>query len=111
MKVRPVRSPLRKAFLYLGVFYISTSIVFRSALTSNVMGTVAFAAWLSPFPLLRRWTEAQWEGRAGMWLLALGAQIAAAVAFAYLYREQVRGLTAPARITPPAGRALSSPTA
>src|SRR5207302_8714080 len=82
MKVRPVSSPLRKAFLYLGVFYISTSIVFRSALTSNMPDTAAFASWLAPFPLLRTWTEAQWEATSGMWLLALGAQICAAAVFA-----------------------------
>ncbi len=111
MKVRPVHSPLRKAFLYLGVFYISASIVFRSALTSNVVGTAAFAAWLSPFPLLRTWTAAQWQDAAGMWLLALAGQLAAALGFAYLYRQEILGLTVSPRLRPPADPALSSPTA
>jgi hypothetical protein len=110
MKVRPVRSPLRKAFLYLGVFYISTSIVFRSALTSNMPDTAAFAAWLAPFSLLRPWTEAQWEGALGMWLLALLAQLVAAAAFAYLYRQEVVGLGSRPRVTPPADPARLSST-
>ena len=110
MKVRPVRSPLRKAFLYLGVFYISTSIVFRSALTSNMPGTAAFAAWMAPFSLLRTWTEAEWQGAWGMWLLALVAQLVAAAAFAYLYRQEVVGLVSRPRVTPPAGPARLSST-
>jgi len=111
MKVRPVRSPLRKAFLYLGVFYISTSIVFRSALTSAMADTAAFAAWLAPFPLLRTWTEAQWEAASGMWLLALVAQLSAAAAFAYLYRQQVVGLGNRPQPAPPGGPARLSSTA
>jgi hypothetical protein len=111
MKIRPVRSPLRKAFLYLGVFYISTSIVFRGALTSAMPDTAAFAAWLGPFPLLRTWTEAQWETASGMWLLALVAQISAAAAFAYLYRQQVVGLGSRPQPAPPAGPARLSSTA
>jgi len=91
MKIRPVRSSLRKAFLYLGVFYLSTSIVFRSSLTST-NADAAFAACLVPFPLLRTWTEAQWNAAGGMWLLALVAQIGAAVVFAYLYWQEVVGL-------------------
>jgi hypothetical protein len=91
MKIRPVRSSMRKAFLYLGVFYLSTSIVFRSALTSTNVDA-AFAACLVPFPLLRTWTEAQWNAAGGMWLLALFAQIGAAVFFAYLYWQGVVGL-------------------
>jgi hypothetical protein len=110
MKVRPVHSPLRKAFLYLGVFYISTSIVFRSALTSNMADTAAFAAWMGPFPLLRNWTEAQWEASSGMWLLALLAQISAAAAFAYLYRQEVVGLGTRPQPAPPAGPARLSST-
>lgn len=110
MKVRPVHSPLRKAFLYLGVFYISTSIVFRSALTSNMADTAAFAAWMGPFPLLRTWTEAQWEASSGMWLLALLAQISTAAAFAYLYRQQVVGLASRPQTAPPAGPARLSST-
>ncbi len=90
MKIRPVRSSLSKAFLYLGVFYLSSSIVFRSALTSTNVDA-AFAACLVPFPLLRTWTEAQWNA-AGMRLLALGAQVAVAVVFAYLYWREVVGL-------------------
>jgi hypothetical protein len=111
MKIRPVRSPLRKAFLYLGVFYISTSIVFRGALTSAMADTAAFAAWLGPFPLLRKWTEAQWETASGMWLLALVAQLSAAAAFAYLYRQQVVGLGSRPQPAPPAGPARLSSTA
>ena len=110
MKVRPVRSPLRKAFLYLGVFYISTSIVFRGGLTSNMPDTAAFTAWLAPFPLLRPWTEAQWQATAGMWLLALGAQLGAAAFFAYLYRQQVLALGSRPQIAPPANPARLSST-
>jgi hypothetical protein len=111
MKVRPVRSPLRKAFLYLGVFYISTAIVFRTALTSAMADTAAFAAWLGPFPLLRTWTEAQWETASGMWFLALVAQLSAAAVFAYLYRQQVVGLGSRPQPAPPAGPARLSSTA
>jgi hypothetical protein len=110
MKVRPVRSPIRKAFLYLGVFYISTSIVFRGGLTSNMPDTAAFTAWLAPFPLLRPWTEAQWQATAGMWLLALGAQLGAAAFFAYLYRQQVLALGSRPQIAPPANPARLSST-
>jgi hypothetical protein len=110
MKVRPVHSPLRKAFLYLGVFYISTSIVFRSALTSTMADSAAFAAWMGPFPLLRTWTEAQWEASSGMWILALLAQLSAAAAFAYLYRQQVVGLGTRPQPAPPAGPARLSST-
>ena len=91
MKIRPVRSSLRMAFLYLGVFYLSTSIVLRSSLAS-MNADAAFAAWLVPFPFLRPWTEAQWDIASGMWLLALVAQLGAAAAFAYLYRQQVDSL-------------------
>ena len=110
MKIRPVRSPLRKAFLYLGVFYISTSIVFRSALTSNMADTAAFASWLAPFALLRTWTEAQWEAASGMWLLALVAQVGAAAVFAYFYRQQVVALGSRPRVAPPADPARLSST-
>jgi hypothetical protein len=110
MKVRPVRSPLRKAFLYLGVFYLSTSIVFRSALTSNMPESAAFASWLAPFPLLRTWTEAQWQAASGMWLLALLAQFGAAALFAYLYRQEVVGLGSRPRVAPPASPARLSST-
>lgn len=110
MKIRPVRSPLRKAFLYLGVFYISTSIVFRSALTSNMPDTAAFASWLAPFALLRTWTEAQWEAASGMWLLALVAQVGAAAVFAYFYRQQVVALGSRPRVAPPADPARLSST-
>ena len=110
MKVRPVHSPLRKAFLYLGVFYISTSIVFRSALTSNMPDSAAFASWLAPFPLLRTWTEAQWQAASGMWLLALVAQFGAAALFAYFYRQQVVALGSRPRVTPPAAPARLSST-
>jgi len=99
MKVSPVRSSLRKAFLYLGVFYLSTSIVFRSSLTST-NADAAFAAWLVPFPFLRTWTEAQWAAASGVWLLALVAQLGAAAAFAYLYRQQVVGLGSRSQAAP-----------
>jgi len=99
MKIRPVRSSLGKAFLYLGVFYLSTSIVFRSALTSTNVDA-AFAACLVPFPLLRQWTEAQWNAAGGMWLLALGAQIGAAAVFAYLYWQEVVGLGSQPKAAP-----------
>jgi hypothetical protein len=98
MKIRPVRSPLSKAFLYLGVFYLSTSIVFRAGLTSA--GSAAFAAWLVPFPALLPWTEA---GAAGMWFIALVAQAASAAAFAHLYRQEVAGLGSRAQAAPRAG--------
>ena len=101
MKIRPVRSSLRKAFLYLGVFYLSTSIVFRSALTAT-NSDAAFAACLVPFPLLRQWTEAQWDAAGGMWLLALGAQVGAAVVFAYLYWREVVGLESRPQAASPA---------
>jgi len=110
MKVRPVRSPLRKAFLYLGVFYISTSIVFRGALASTAAAPAAFAAWLAPFSLLRTGTQAQWEDTAGMWLLALMAQFAAAAAFAFLYRQQVMALATRPRVAPPVDPARLSST-
>jgi hypothetical protein len=94
MKIRPVRSALRKAFLYLGVFYLSTSIVFHSA---------PFAAWLAPFPVLT-WAEAQRDAGTGLWLLiALAAQLGAAAAFAYLYRQEVVGLGSRPQTAPPAG--------
>ncbi len=91
MKIRPVPSSLRKAFLYLGVFSLSASIVFRTALSST-NSDAAFAACLVPFPLLRTWTEAQWNAAAGMWLVTLAAQIGAAVVFAYLYWQEVVSL-------------------
>jgi hypothetical protein len=91
MKVRPVPSSLRKAFLYLAVFYISTSIVFRSTLASTNTNA-AFAAWFVPFPFLRTWMEQQWDAASGMVLMALLVQLAAAAAFAYLYLQQVEGL-------------------
>jgi hypothetical protein len=101
MKIRPVRSSLSKAFLYLGVFYLSTSIVFRSALSST-NSDAAFAACLVPFPLLSTWTEAQWDAAGGMWLLALGAQVGAAVVFAYLYWREVAGLESRPQAASPA---------
>jgi len=110
MKIRPVRSPLRKAFLYLGVFYLSTSIVFRSAFNS-ANADAAFAACLMPFPLLRTWTEAGWNVAGAMWLLALVAQIGAAVVFAYLYWQEVAGLGSRPQATPPKGPARLSSTA
>jgi hypothetical protein len=113
MKIRPVRSPLRQAFLYLAVFYVSASIVFRSSLTSTMTDTAAFAAWLAPFPFLRPWTDSQWDAAASMmWVLAFVVQLGAAGAFAYLYRQQVIGLGKRPRTAPPAGPVrLSSTTA
>ena len=91
MKVRPVPSSLRKAFLHLVVFYISASIVFRSTLAATNTDA-AFAGCFVPFPFLRDWTQTQWDAASGMLLLALLVQFGAAAAFAYLYREQVHGL-------------------
>jgi len=101
MKIRPVRSSLSKAFLYLGVFYLSTSIVFRSALTAT-NSDAAFAACLVPFPLLHQWTEAQWDAAGGMSLLALGAQVGAAVVFTYLYWREVVSLESRPQAASPA---------
>ena len=101
MKIRPVRSSLSKAFLYLGVFYLSSSIVFRSALVAT-NSDAAFAACLVPFPLLHQWAEAQWDAAGGMWLLALGAQVGAAVVFAYLYWREVAGLESRPQAASPA---------
>jgi hypothetical protein len=101
MKIRPVRSPWRKAFLYLLVFYVSTSIVFRSSFTSTLADSAAFSAWFAPFALLRSWTDIQWAAASGMWLLALLVQAAAAAAFAYLYLQQVAALAHVPKPTPP----------
>lgn len=101
MKIRPVRSALSKAFLYLGVFYLSAGIVFRSVLVSATPDG-AFAACLVPFPLLHQWTEAQWDAAGGMWLLALGAQVGAAVIFAFLYWREVEGLASRPQAASPA---------
>jgi hypothetical protein len=101
MKIRPVRSPWRKAFLYLLVFYVSTSIVFRSSFTSTLADSAAFSAWFAPFALLRSWTDIQWDAASGMWLLALLVQAAAAAAFAYLYLQQVAALAHVPKPTPP----------
>jgi hypothetical protein len=92
MKIRPVRSPLRKAFLYLAVFYVSSSIVFRTSFTSTTADSAAVSAWFAPFALLRSWTDVQWNTASGLWLLALLVQVAAAAAFAYLYLQQVAAL-------------------
>ncbi len=102
MKVRPVRSPLRKAFLYLLVFYVSSSIVFRGSITSTLPDSAAFSAWLAPFALLRTWTNVEWNAASGMWLLALLVQFGAAAAFAYLYLQQVAALARVPRAAPPA---------
>lgn len=101
MKIRPVRSSLSKAFLYLGVFYLSASIVFRSALAAT-NSDAAFAACLVPFPLLHQWSEAQWDAAGGMWLLALGAQVGAAVVFTYLYWREVVSLESRPQAASPA---------
>jgi hypothetical protein len=111
MKVRPGRSGLRKAFLYLGVFYISISIVFRASFTSTIADAAAFPAWLAPFPLLRTWTPAQWDAASGMWLMALAAHLGAAMGFAYLYRQQVSALGSRPHAAPPTGPHLSSSAA
>ena len=102
MKIRPVRSPLRKAFLYLAVFYVSTSIVFRASLTSATADSAAFSAWFAPFVLLCTWTAVQWNAASGLWLLALLVQLAAAAAFAYLYFQQVAALASVPLAAPPA---------
>ena len=103
MKLRPVRSPLRKAFLYLVVFYISVSILFRSSFTSISPDSAAFSLWFAPFALLRTWTENQWANTAGLWLVGLLVQLASAAGFAYAYLQQVAAL---ARV----GRPASPPT-
>jgi len=102
MKIRPVRSPLRKAFLYLVVFYVSTSIVFRGSFTSAMADSAAFSSWFAPFALLRTWTDAQWNAASGFWLLALLVQFGAAAAFGYLYLQQVAALARVPRSAPPA---------
>jgi len=102
MKVRPVRSPLRKAFLYLLVFYVSSSIVFSGSITSTLPDSATFSAWLAPFALLRTWTNVEWNAASGMWLLALLVQFGAAAAFAYLYLQQVAALARVPRAAPPA---------
>jgi hypothetical protein len=102
MKIRPVRSPLRKAFLYLAVFYVSTSIVFRGSFTSTLADSAAFSAWFAPFVLLRTWTNLQWNAASGFWLLALLVQLASAAAFAYLYLQQIAALARAPQAAPPA---------
>jgi hypothetical protein len=109
MKIRPVRTPLRKAFLYLAVFYVTASIVFRGAMTSG--DSAAFAAWLVPFPVAFPFTNATGESAPAMWLLALMAQFGAAAAFAYLYRQEVVELGSRPKAAPPAGPARLSSTA
>ena len=89
MKVRPVRTPLRKAFLYLAVFYISTSIVFRSTLTATPFDNSAFGAWLGPFSLVRMFARPQWYMAPGIWTVPFLAQLGAAALFAFLYQQQV----------------------
>jgi hypothetical protein len=110
MKVRPVRSPMRKALLYLGVFYVSSSIVFRSALGSVTTDSSAFSTWLAPFAILSTWSQEQWDHAAPMWFVALAVQIASAAAFAYLYRQEVLALAPQpsAAPRPPASPRLSS---
>jgi hypothetical protein len=108
MNVRPVRSPLRKAFLYLGVFYISTSIVFRTSMVSSPADSAAFSAWLAPFAALRGWNDTQWNSGNGAWLVALLVQAASAAGFAYLYRQQILALGPQPYPTPPSAPRLSS---
>jgi hypothetical protein len=110
MKVRPVRSPLRKAFLYLAVFYVSTSIVFRSSFTSLSPDSTAFSLWFAPFALLRTWTDIQWNNAAGLWLVALLVQLASAAAFAYAYLQQVAALGRVGQVSPPTTPSRVSPT-
>ena len=102
MKIRPVRSPLRKAFLYLAVFYVSTSIVFRSSFTSALADSAAFSSWFAPFALLRAWKDVEWNAASGLWLLALLVQLGSAAAFAYLYLQQVAALATVPKPAPPA---------
>ena len=109
MKIRAVRSPLRKAFLYLAVFYVSTSIVFRSSFTSTLADSAAFSAWFAPFVLLRTWTNVQWNAASGFWLLALLVQVASAVAFAYLYLQQIAALARAPQAAPPAAPPTTPP--
>ena len=112
MKVRPGRAPLRKAFLYLLVFYISTSILFRSSFTSVLPESAAVPAFLTPLPVLRNWVGAQWDAAFGVLVTALVMQLGAAAFFAYLYRQQVEGLASRPQPSPPSGPArLPSPAA
>jgi hypothetical protein len=110
MKVRPVSSPLRKAFLYLGAFYISTSILLRSAFTSYGAWDAAFSDWFAPFSLFREWMSTDWNTAAAGWLFALAAQIAAALAFASLYRLEALRLGRKAQPLSPTGPARLSST-
>ena len=107
MKVRPVRSPLRKAFLYLGVFYLTIAIVFRGGLAS--VDTAAFTGCFAPFPALFPLMNVNGESAMAMWLVALLSQIGAAAAFAYLYRQEIAGLRARPKPVPPAGTASAPP--
>ena len=108
MNVRPVRSPMRKAFLYLGVFYISTSIVFRTAMASDATDAAAFSAWLAPFAALRPWTNVHEGPATGAWIVALLVQAASAIGFAYLYRQQILALAPQPYAVPPAPPRFSS---
>jgi hypothetical protein len=108
MKVRPVRSPLRKAILYLFVFYISTSILFRSSITSALPQSAAAPACVTPLPLMRTWLGSDWEAALGVWLMALVMQLGAAGIFAYLFRQQVVGLATRPQPAPPSGPAQFS---
>ena len=111
MKVRPGRAPLRKAFLYLLVFYISTSILFRSSFTSALPESAAVPAFLTPLPVLRNWAGAHWDAAFGVLVTALVMPLGAAAFFAYLYRQQVEGLASRPQPSPPTGPArLPSPT-
>ena len=108
MKIRPVRSPLRKAFLYLFVFYLSIAIVFRSAL--NSVDTAAFVGWLAPFSAVLSWRDVHGNSAPAMWLMALMAQLVAAAAFAYLYHQQVVDLGSRPKAVPPVSPARLSST-
>lgn len=109
MKVRTTRGSLRKAFLYLAVFYGSVAIILRAGLASSDPSQAAFTAWFSPFTLMRSLSMDSWEKAFGMWMFALAMQVGAAVLFGYFYRQELAALLPqPRRAAPAAPAQLTS---
>ena len=102
MKMRATRSPLRKALLYLLIYYIAVSTLLRTGFASSEPNLLPFMSGFVPLPLLRDLRPNVWQPAVAMWIFALLMQVALAAVFLYFKRGELRSRLGQRRRVAPA---------
>ncbi|MBI3662731.1 MAG: hypothetical protein HY234_06750 [Acidobacteria bacterium] len=101
MNLTRIRRPLTMGFVYLIVFYASTSILFFALDLYDTPRRQAITSFFSPAAALGL-TGKQWTGVEPWWLLAMFGQVAAAAVFAWLGRQKLLALVPAPAVAPAA---------